>query len=419
LTAAPGSWWNGAWPYRKALTIDYTNVDGDLTDFPVLIELTDAEVATNAQSSGDDIVFTDINGGTLSHEIEFYNDVAGHIIAWVNVPSVSSTEDTVLFMYFGNSEATNQEDPEGTWGSNYLMVQHLDETTGIHFDSTRNDNDGRAEMGTNQDVQGSIYGADGFDGLDNYVNCGNDTSLDITGSMTVEAWAVSDGGTGPNRILAKDMTGVPGKFILWRNPQGDLAFIVADSGDTWYRAQGNNVTNGVWMHVVGVYDADNQQVRLYQDGVQVVAVPGPLSSASNTETVTIGASDNNEHNWNGIIDEVRISDVARSAEWIQTSYTNQNDPESFIMTDSLETACEGNFDCDVDCDGTDAANFKEDFGRSSLGNPCETADPCNGDFDCDNDCDGSDAFTFKADFGRSSFGNPCPVCVVGDWCTYP
>jgi len=80
--------------------------------------------------------------------------------------------------------------------------------------------------------------------------------------------------------------------------------------------------------------------------------------------------------------------------------------------------CEGNFDCDEDCDGTDAATFKIDFGRSTFSNPCNNDAPCNGDFDCDNDCDGTDAAKFKEDFGRSNFSNPCPICTVGDWCSY-
>lgn len=82
--------------------------------------------------------------------------------------------------------------------------------------------------------------------------------------------------------------------------------------------------------------------------------------------------------------------------------------------------CEGNFDChrDSDVDGTDAATFKLDFGRSPFNNPCNSDSQCNGDFDCDNDCDGSDAALFKQDFGRSSFNNPCPACVVGEWCVY-
>jgi hypothetical protein len=81
--------------------------------------------------------------------------------------------------------------------------------------------------------------------------------------------------------------------------------------------------------------------------------------------------------------------------------------------------CEGNFDCDEDCDGSDAATFKIDFGRSAFFNPCTNEVPCNGDFDCDGDCDGTDAAQFKEDFGRSGFSDPCPVCIVEDWCSYP
>jgi hypothetical protein len=80
--------------------------------------------------------------------------------------------------------------------------------------------------------------------------------------------------------------------------------------------------------------------------------------------------------------------------------------------------CEGNFDGDQDQDGTDAATFKLDFGRSSFSSPCETTDSCNGDFDCDADVDGTDAAKFKEDFGRSQFSNPCPDCLTVPWCEY-
>lgn len=81
--------------------------------------------------------------------------------------------------------------------------------------------------------------------------------------------------------------------------------------------------------------------------------------------------------------------------------------------------CEGNFNNDEDVDGTDAFDFKVDFGRSLILNPCETGNPCNGDFTCDGDVDGSDAFIIKEDFGRSSYINPCPVSTRDPWCTYP
>jgi len=81
--------------------------------------------------------------------------------------------------------------------------------------------------------------------------------------------------------------------------------------------------------------------------------------------------------------------------------------------------CKGDFDCDADVDGSDASLFKNDFGRSTISNPCTNQLPCRGDFNCDQDADGSDASIFKSDFGRSTFNNPCPPCPAAPWCSYP
>jgi len=82
--------------------------------------------------------------------------------------------------------------------------------------------------------------------------------------------------------------------------------------------------------------------------------------------------------------------------------------------------CEGNFQGDdVDCDGTDAAVFKLDFGRSTpSGRPCTALDPCNGDFSCNGNVDGTDAARFKSDFGRNGLNQPCPSCATVPWCNY-
>ena len=112
-----------------------------------------------------------------------------------------------------------------------------------------------------------------------------------------------------------------------------------------------------------------------------------------------------------------VSDIADNCP--EKYNPNQEDtfpPQSNGIGDACD--CEGNFDCDADCDGTDAFTFKADFGRSTFSNPCETGNTCNGDFDCDGDCDGTDAAGFKLDFGRSSLNNPCPACEVGVWCNY-
>ncbi|UCE96691.1 MAG: DUF2341 domain-containing protein, partial [Candidatus Bathyarchaeota archaeon] len=121
------SWWNTSWQYRKAITIDSTMVDEDLVNFPVLIDTIDPDLVSHAQGGGDDIVFTDEAGTQLSHEIESYDGYTGHLVAWVNT-DLSSTTDTVLYMYYGNAGASNQEDVTGVWDANYVMVHHLEET---------------------------------------------------------------------------------------------------------------------------------------------------------------------------------------------------------------------------------------------------------------------------------------------------
>ena len=73
-------------------------------------------------------------------------------------------------------------------------------------------------------------------------------------------------------------------------------------------------------------------------------------------------------------------------------------------------SCEGDFDCDGDIDGMDAATFKVDFGRSQFKNPCTNGNPCNGDFDCDGDVDGTEAPAFKQIYGRNFYDNPCSGC---------
>src|SRR5438552_2739405 len=65
------SWYNTAWTNRKPITIYHGQVSGssNLTNFPVLISLpSDSNLATGAQSSGNDILFTASDGTTkLNH----------------------------------------------------------------------------------------------------------------------------------------------------------------------------------------------------------------------------------------------------------------------------------------------------------------------------------------------------------------
>ncbi|GAJ19071.1 unnamed protein product, partial [marine sediment metagenome] len=116
------------WQYRRVITIDPSKVSSDQTDFPVVIDLTDSGLTSKAQADGDDFVFTDEGNVKLDHEIELYDNTTGHLIAWINVPYLSSTIETILYMYYGNPVASNQENPMTVWDTSYKLVLHLSET---------------------------------------------------------------------------------------------------------------------------------------------------------------------------------------------------------------------------------------------------------------------------------------------------
>jgi hypothetical protein len=127
------NWYNPAWNYRKKISIDHTKVDANLINFPVLVNLSsDQELSTNSQDDCDDILFTSSDGLTkLSHEIESFNDENGELIAWVNVPELSPSTDTDIYLYYGNPTCANQEDITNVWDNNFRMVQHMDDAPPI------------------------------------------------------------------------------------------------------------------------------------------------------------------------------------------------------------------------------------------------------------------------------------------------
>jgi uncharacterized repeat protein (TIGR01451 family) len=138
----------GAWKYRQQITIAHTKVGNgtnDQVNFPVLIDITNASLASHAKSDGSDIFFTASDGVTvLAYEREQYTTSTGTLVAWIGVPLLSHTTDTVLYMYYGNSSAADLQNKTNVWDSNFKLVYHLGDAGPTAFDSTANANNGTA-----------------------------------------------------------------------------------------------------------------------------------------------------------------------------------------------------------------------------------------------------------------------------------
>ena len=96
------NWYNIDWKYRKKITIDSTKVMDDLTGFPVLISFpSDSDLATNTRGDAFDILFTASDGvAKLSHEVEFYDNTTGQLVAWVKVPLLLITPSLLIVSLF-------------------------------------------------------------------------------------------------------------------------------------------------------------------------------------------------------------------------------------------------------------------------------------------------------------------------------
>ena len=278
------NWYNNNWKYRKKITIDNTKVDATLTDFPVLVSLTtDDNLKNNARSDGFDILFTLSDGETkLKHEIEKYTNGIGRLISWVELPSVSSSTDTDIYMYYGYSSAGDQSDAANVWDSNYKMVQHMkDATTSTILDSTANNNDGTKKAANEPIVttSGKIGDAQVFDGTDDYIKINDAASLDGYAQGTFSAWVKFSAAMTNNPIFSKWDGDHSYLILVGGAAQFIQGFVMISNNAKGYVTPAEYDDN-IWHKIDFVYDGSF--TRIYIDGSQVgipVAATGNIASA--------------------------------------------------------------------------------------------------------------------------------------------
>jgi hypothetical protein len=340
-------WYNTSWNDRKLITINHTKVSGssNLTNFPVLVSLTDADLATVANGGGvglpdgRDILFTSADGATkLNHEIESYNPSTGQLIAWVQVPMVSPTTDTTMYIYYGNTSATSQQNPTGVWDSNYVGVWHFGNGTTLSAsDSTSNGNNGTINGATA--TSGVIDGGANFNGSGS-ISEGATTNTNAP-LLSVSIWMKSAQAQQPSYTTMFDRRGGAAfnNWILDTTYYGNTyEFCMTDDQGSGPSTGQYCLTSGTldtnWHYLAGTYDGTTQ--TLYLDGTPVASNPVSITLGTGSYPLNWGSSNGSGQIFNGLLDEARFSRVARSAGWIATEYTNQSSPSTFFSVGSQQ-----------------------------------------------------------------------------------
>jgi len=320
---------------------------GPLTDFPVMVKLNSGRVDyAQFQPDGSDLRF--YQGATqLAHEIETF-DTAGESFIWVKVPNVTSGE--TFTMKWGDTGGA-PPDPTGVWSNGYIGVYHLNETAGTDiFDSTAAGNNGLVVDDPTVNGAGQINGGMTFTGLQNIGQAPTDDSINLgdvfdgLSAMTVEAWM------NPATAPVRDYSCPLGKgdaddsqvgttwLVETRESTGWIKFAVMDddnNGVIWRKTDDGELVQGTWQHVASTWNGGTAgtDIKVYVDGSDVSLTDGgdgnfvAMRDTTDTIPTVIGAAlcGTRYENFEGGMDEVRFSDVDRSADWLMASYLSDAD----------------------------------------------------------------------------------------------
>ncbi len=217
-------------------------------------------------------------------------------------------------------------------GQNSTTVYYRDNTFGTPT-ITATQSSGMALGSDSKDIRVSGNNALSFDGTDEYVDCGNDESLQISGThISIEAWIYPesfDADVWSNVIVEKADNGEyddTGTGYILRCGNGQVNFTFGIGPDPcWVVAtsETNTLSTGKWQHVAATYDGSN--IRLFVDGVEKLVQAETTSIVKNdTTSLRIGESEiwPGRH-FHGKIDEVRIWNDTCSATEIRANMHRQ------------------------------------------------------------------------------------------------
>jgi len=359
-----------AWPNKQVV---YLNTQGNgaavaatVTNFPVLVRLDSANFNTGfaqATSTGADIRFTKLNNTTrLSHQIERWDAVAKKAEVWVLVDSVKGNAISSLRMHWGNATAPNLSSGPTVFdtATGFQAVYHMSATTGNENDATANGFGATATSGPGSAV-GIIGKARSFDGASQFFQVAGSASgrlnFSQADSYTLSSWI------NPTAIATTTNTGH--KII----DKGDNQYVLATYGpdettryweitirgnNTWNQCQADGSFAGstavlasssvnAWNHLVGTYTGGAVGAavtqRLYYNGVLV-----NQCEITNSETtgrnegvnvhigVQSGAAPSGTYTryWNGLLDEPRLHNRARSLDWVKLEFQNQRAAQTLV-----------------------------------------------------------------------------------------
>lgn len=351
ISSPISDWSDPSSGFRRPITINSSQVSGCCgyhADFPMLVQITgDAHLAANAQADGDDIFFTGGDGLTqYDHEIQSYNSATGDLTAWVRVPALYPTSNGSMYMYYGNSTASNQENAAGVW-QDYAFVQHFEEDSSSPYpadlfkDSSPYGNDSSSVNVVTTSATGKIGDAIEFDGSTDLVEFSDSNSLTPNNDYTIELWIRPDQTAQSLEhsitFLTKRHSGSPWNSYNFKQTSSSNNIITqrinSSSGYATINTGGYG-SAGTWYRYAITREAND--IRIYKNSSDSGSTSQSGDMYQSNSVLRLGGEYYGGDMYDGRMDEVRIALVSRSRDYIFTNYNNENNPAAFISLGSVQ-----------------------------------------------------------------------------------
>lgn len=319
--------WLAGWARRKAITL--STPAALLSAFPFPARITaDTDVGALAQATGYDIRFTLADGTTLlDHERDTFAVTAGAATGlwWVEIPSWSALVATTIYMYYGKADAPDVSSGPNTFDSNHVGVYHGGDGSTLSVqDSSQAGNHGTNNGATA--AAGIAGGALRFDGGQQGVQIPYNASL-YSPAMSVSLWVKSATADYASNAYPVAMWDFATNDRMWavhvRNGNYKWGLYTSTNGTTLVSQVASQSVTTNWMHVA-VTTADGGNTWLMQfDGGASETLSDLAGYADQESSLRLGALWNGSafsNQFSGLLDEVRISNIARSAAWLAAEY---------------------------------------------------------------------------------------------------
>jgi len=319
------AWWNDKWAFRKEITFDLTPTGADVTaapaDVPVLVRLSLANFGYfgDTKPDGSDLRFVAGDDKTpLESHIERYDATAQIAFVWVRVPRLTGGANTdKIYLYYGNKEVTGASASAGSYDKNQALVYHFGAPASAPQDATAYKTEPTAF--TAEVNPAALIGSGAkFSGAHNIsIPAKGALRLVPAQGLTISAWVRIDAAQQNAYVAALEdgpkslILGLDGTTIFGRWSDGASPAVVAQSGV--------QMTTGEWHHLA--LRVGDGHMTLIVDGAEAGQANVTLAEVGGT--LTIGSSAQNANVLTGELDELEVSNVARSTEWLKTAARSQ------------------------------------------------------------------------------------------------